>query len=176
MGKSEKTSKAERAAAKAKATVFLPDITCVSDVLTFTEVRTSSQQIGWQISKHNIPNIWLDTQGEGITIAVLDTGADVHHPDLTGSVAKSYDVYKQQEQAVDNDGHGTHCTGVITANNNKIGMVGVAPKAATMAIKVLGDDGSGTMAGVAAGIRFAIDNKADIISMSLGGAEGPSTA
>lgn len=179
MGSKKKQAQAAKAALIAAATAgaaknnaFLPDITFVSEILSSGEVTSSSQRIGWQISKHNIPNIWMETQGEGVTIAVLDTGVDVNHPDLANSISKTWSVINHNDNAADSHGHGTHCSGIITANNNTIGMVGVAPQTKIIAIKVLGDDGSGTMAGVAAGIRFAIDNKADIISMSLGGPEG----
>lgn len=148
---------------------FLPDIVYVSDVLTSAGVTASSQRVGWQISRHNIPDVWLETQGEDITVAVIDTGTNPNHPDLAGSISKSWNVFDFQETANDGNGHGSHVTGIITANNNSIGMVGVAPKANIIAIKVLSDDGSGSTAGVVAGIRYAIQNKADIISMSLGG-------
>jgi len=65
-------------------------------------------------------------------------------------------------------GHGTHVIGTICANNNSIGMIGVAPETEVISGKVLGNDGSGSMNSVADGIYWAVDQKVDIITMSLG--------
>ena len=125
-----------------------------------------SQQFGYQIIDYKLPEIWSKTQGEGIKIAVLDTGCQVSHPDLAGSFV-SGSTHNRDE---DRHGHGSHCCGIISGNNNDLGIVGVAPKVVLEPIKVLGDDGSGSFSGVTNGVLEAIDLGADIISMSLGAA------
>jgi len=129
--------------------------------------KYSEQIIGYQISTHNIPSLWHETQGEGITIAVLDTGYH-EHIDMQGSIDPGTNM-SDSATIDDADSHSTHCSGIITANNNEIGIVGVAPKAKVISVKVLSDDGSGDYEWVANGIRWAVDHDVDIISMSLGG-------
>lgn len=126
------------------------------------------QQIGYQIGDHNIPAAWKESQGAGITVAVLDTGCDMKHEDLAGQVVAGYDFNGDTPEVIDSHGHGSHCAGIIAASNNNIGMVGVAPKAKVMVIKVLGRGGRGSMSDVARGINFAIEKGVDVISMSLG--------
>lgn len=126
------------------------------------DISILSETIGYQIENYGIPDVWLKTQGEGIKIAVLDTGVQLDHPDLMDSFVEN------QEYLVDNHGHGTHVGGIISANRNHFGMVGVAPKSKLIAVKVLGDNGSGTARDVANGIYKSIEMGADIINMSLG--------
>lgn len=121
------------------------------------------------------PKIWDQTKGKGITVAVLDTGCDTTHPDLkerivggrnfTNDDGGNMDVYE------DYNGHGTHVAGTIAAIENNTGVVGVAPEANLLIIKVLDKDGSGQYEWIINGINYAIEQKADIISMSLGGPE-----
>lgn len=121
------------------------------------------------------PKIWDQTKGKGITVAILDTGCDITHPDLkerivggrnfTNDDGGKTDVYK------DYNGHGTHVAGTIAATQNDNGVVGVAPEANLLIIKVLDKNGSGQYEWIINGINYAIEQKADIISMSLGGPE-----
>jgi subtilisin family serine protease len=74
----------------------------------------------------------------------------------------------QRKPPEDDNQHGTHVTGIIVASNNDIGMVGVAPKAKVIPVKVLDKNGNGSLVNVATGIRWAVDNGADILAMSLG--------
>ncbi len=146
----------------------LPDVTRKA----VRQIHSLSQTVGYQISTHHIPDVWLETEGEDITIAVLDTGCQADHEDLQGSVPSGINfTTNDKKDFSDRDGHGTHCSGIISANNNTIGIVGVAPKAKIMAMKVLGDDGSGTYEWIISGIMRAVSKKVDIISMSLGGSD-----
>ncbi|KEZ52600.1 S8 family peptidase [Metabacillus indicus] len=117
------------------------------------------------------PKIWeKGVRGRGITIAVLDTGCDINHPDLRGNIAGgrnfTTDDNGDQNRVNDYHGHGTHVAGTIAASK----YVGVAPQAKILVVKVLaGDTGSGEYDWIVKGILYAIEQKVDVISMSLGG-------
>jgi subtilisin family serine protease len=115
-----------------------------------------------------VPSLWAKTKGKGITIAVIDTGASVNHPDLVGAIADAQDFTGSPYGSADKQGHSTHCCGIIGARDNQIGIVGVAPEATVVCGKVLGDNGSGSGVSVSNGILWAVQKKVDIISMSLG--------
>jgi len=107
--------------------------------------------------------------GSGVKVAILDTGVDTNHPDLKDRVILSRDFTGSSSGASDVQGHGTHCAGIVAASTDGNGIIGAAPKASILNGKVLGDNGSGASSGIAAGIRWATEQRADIISMSLGG-------
>lgn len=109
-------------------------------------------------------------QGDGVKVAVLDTGADDKHEDLKYVVKDELckDFTHSPYGWRDVQSHGTHCSGIVAADNQGSGLVGTAPNADIVIKKVLGDSGSGSSAGIAAGIREAADDGVDIISMSLG--------
>jgi len=112
------------------------------------------------------------TKGKGAVVAILDTGCDFDHRDLKGQIIASKDFTISRSGVSDVNGHGTHCAGVVAAAANGTGMIGVAPDAKLLIGKVLGDRGSGSSRGIAQGIDWAVDQGADVISMSLGG-DGP---
>nr|WP_264766199.1 S8 family serine peptidase [Marinobacter fonticola] len=124
----------------------------------------------WGLKLLNIPSLWRISEGEGVKVAILDTGVSLNHPDLTGSIpAGNYKDFTNSPHGIaDQQGHGTHCAGIVAARKNSRGVVGVAPKAELLIGKVLGDDGSGTGENIAAGVNWAVEQGADIISMSLG--------
>ncbi len=130
-------------------------------------ISSTSEIIDWGLEMLSVPDSWRDAQGAGVKVAVLDTGADLYHPDLRSSVVKAEDFTNSAVGAQDIDGHGTHVAGTIAAKKNRHGVVGVAPEAELLIAKVLGDFGYGTEEAVANGINWAIENDADIISMSL---------
>lgn len=127
-----------------------------------------SESIDWGLRANNIPDIWTDSAGKGIKVAVLDTGVADNHPDLEGQILASQDFSKSNSGSYDTNGHGTHCAGVIAANKNESGIIGVAPEAKLLIGKVLDDSGSGASEWIAKGIRWSVTEGADIISMSLG--------
>lgn len=128
----------------------------------------NQQVIPWSISYFKVQEQWTKAQGEGVTVAVIDTGCDLDHPDLKHSLVDGYNFIDRNRAPVDDNGHGSHVSGTIAAENNNKGIVGVAPKAKIMPIKCLGKDGSGELKHICEGILFAADNGADIITMSLG--------
>lgn len=129
---------------------------------------------------------WSSSRGAGTVVAVVDTGVDLGHPDLQGRLVPGADFVCGEQKGSCGDGswkgqdgdgqepdvHGTHVAGTIAATaDNGIGVAGVAPDAKVMPIKVL-EDGSGTNEDIAEGIRYAADNGADVINLSLGGLPG----
>jgi serine protease len=130
-----------------------------------------AQETPYGITMVGAESVWATgnarSAGAGVRIAVLDTGIDFGHPDLPPVIAS--ETFISGEAVDDLHTHGTHCSGTVLALNNDIGVVGVAPQASLMIGKVLANSGSGATSGVMAGCQWAFDNKADIISMSLGG-------
>ncbi len=124
----------------------------------------------WNFRNINIEKAWDETKGEGITVAVIDTGVS-EVPDLKlTKFVKGYDFVNDKEDAVDDNGHGTHVAGTIAqSTNNGYGVAGIAYQASIMPLKVLSGSGGGTIADIAESIKFAADNSADVINMSLGG-------
>ncbi len=127
-----------------------------------------SQQ--WNLRSINVESAWDETKGSGVTVAVIDTGIS-KVPDLEQTkFVKGYDFVNDRIEADDDAGHGTHVAGTIAqSTNNNYGVAGIAYEANLMPLKVLGASGGGTVADIAEAIRFAADNGADVINMSLGG-------
>jgi len=104
--------------------------------------------------------------GSGITVAVIDTGIDQSHADLQGKVAKQYDFVNNDDNATDDNGHGTHVAGIVAANGD---IRGVAPGASLQAVKVCDSSGSCPTSTIIAGMEWAVENGAQIASVSIGG-------
>lgn len=105
------------------------------------------------------------------TVWVIDTGIDLDHPDLNVDVGRSRGFLSSSTDPNDQNGHGSHVAGTIAAINNSIGVIGVAPGAPVVAVRVLDRRGSGTTSGVIAGVDYVAANGAngDVANMSLGG-------
>jgi subtilisin family serine protease len=139
-----------------------------------------------------IDSAWRQTTGADVTVAIIDSGIDLGHPDLApnlwtnaGEIAGNgvdddgngyvddihgYDFVENDGSPQDANGHGTHVAGIVGARGgNGIGGAGVAWQARLMAVRVLDGQARGTTAGVADGIRYAVDNGARIVNLSLAG-------
>jgi subtilisin len=124
------------------------------------------QPTPWNINMVKAPSAWSrGYRGQGIKVAVLDTGIAAH-PDLLISGGASF--VPGVVSFNDGHSHGTHCAGIIAARNNFIGVVGVAPMASLYAVKVLSDAGSGSTSWILAGMAWARQNGMHVVSMSLG--------
>jgi subtilisin len=110
--------------------------------------------------------------GAGVIVAILDTGVEYTHPQLSQAFSPpyyGYDFVNGDANPIDDEGHGTHVAGTIAAADDGVGVVGVAPGASLLAYKVLDETGSGYMSWVIAGIDQAVEDDADVINMSLSG-------
>jgi subtilisin family serine protease len=107
--------------------------------------------------------------GAGAVVAVVDTGIDAAHPDLVGRIGPGIDLVDGDSTPQDENGHGTHVSGIIAADaDNGVGVDSVAPGAKIMPVRVLDGGGSGADSTVAQGIDWATTHGADVINLSLG--------
>jgi len=133
----------------------------------------------WGIFAIGADRAWATTTGLGVIVAVIDSGSGPH-PDLAENLLTGHSfngsVESQDGTDIDVSGHGSHVAGIIAAAaNNGIGGSGVAPRAKILPIQVLDQAGQGDARDVAAGVRYAADNGAKVINLSLGGTtESPS--
>ena len=124
---------------------------------------------GWSLDAIGAPAAWNVTHGDGIKVAVLDTGVLASHEDLAGQVVGAHDFTGSPAGASDVFGHGTHVAGIIAAaESNGHGLAGIAPRAKILDSKILGDDGSGYLSDEIAGIQWAVQQGAKVINMSFG--------
>ncbi|MCW2139562.1 S8 family peptidase [Actinoplanes cyaneus] len=125
----------------------------------------------WDLTTMNVPAAWQRSTGQGVTVAVIDTGVDASHPDLAGQVLTGYDAVADTGGGdTDPHGHGTHVAGTIAAlTGNGIGVSGIAPDVTVLPVRVLDAKGVGYDSDTAEAIVWAADHGADVINMSLGG-------
>jgi subtilisin family serine protease len=130
------------------------------DELVEVSLADSVPQVG-------APSAWdRGLDGAGVTVAVLDTGIDAGHPDLAGKVVGEQN-FTDSDTATDRHGHGTHVAGIAAGTGAEF--TGVAPGAALLNAKVVGDDGSGLESGIIAGMEWAVAQGAGVVNLSLGG-------
>ena len=114
------------------------------------------------------PQAWGVSMGEGATVAIVDTGIDAGHPDLAGRIVPGFDFVDEDLDPQDGHGHGTHVAGTAAAGLDGGGVVGVAPRAAVMPLRVLDASGNGSSADVAAAFAYAGDRGVRVVNASLG--------
>ncbi|HLO50879.1 MAG TPA: S8 family serine peptidase [Kamptonema sp.] len=155
----------------------------------------------WGRDLINAPEVWaLGLTGDGIVVAVVDSGIDYNHPDLTGNIwtnsgefgvdangvekatngvdddgngfvddFRGWDFVNNDNDPMDENSHGTHVAGIIAAKRDGVGITGVAPTVKIMPVRTVDKDGVGKVTNGIAGIRYAVDNGADVINLSFGG-------
>ena len=142
----------------------------------------------WHVDKVNAPAVWgyngsTGYNGDGVIVAVVDSGVDYGHIDIAGSMWNGgsefphhgYDCVNNDNDPMDDYCHGTHVAGIIAGQGNAGIQTGIAPGAKIMAVKVLDDTGYGSDSDLISGVQFAMNHGADIINLSLGDPEmGPS--
>lgn len=134
----------------------------------YQQINTLQQTIPWGIDRIDAITVQSYTKGSTVNVGVIDTGIDYTHPDLSLNYKGGYNFVNKTTNPMDDNGHGTHVSGIIAALDNTIGVIGVAPETNLFAIKVLNANGSGYMSDVIAGIQWSVDNGMKIVNMSLG--------
>ncbi|HZG71135.1 MAG TPA: S8 family serine peptidase [Chondromyces sp.] len=147
----------------------LKDTAEVTEIHEEREYQVRGQVVPWGIKavKEDATAAFSPFTGKGVKVAVLDTGISKNHPDLKvkgGVCVLDSSCYGGYD---DDNGHGTHVAGVIAAQNNTIGTVGLAPGVDLYAVKAFDDFGDGTTSTILNGIDWAITNKMDIINLSV---------
>lgn len=145
------------------------------------EVEALEETVPWGITWVGAPDVHENgNKGGGVNVAIIDTGIDYSHPDLTANYRGGKDFVNGDLDPFDDNGHGTHCAGIIAGVDNDIGVIGVVPETNLYALKILDSTGSGSSSNLIAAIEWAIDTRKDenysndiqIISMSLGSNNG----
>ncbi|MBA7516845.1 hypothetical protein ES705_08894 [subsurface metagenome] len=133
------------------------------------EVHALEETLPWGVDRIDAEIVHAYNKGLGVKVAIIDTGIDYNHPDLDANYkVGGPDYVNGDSDPMDDNGHGTHCAGIVAAEDNDIGVVGVAPEAHLYAVKVLDSGGSGYLSDVIAGIDWSRNNEMQVISMSLG--------
>ncbi len=152
-----------------------------------------AEQLEYSRAVLNMSSAWSITEGSSaVTVAVIDSGVDYFHPDLRDNIAVNtaeksgtegvdddrngfvddtygWDFYHDRPNGYDDNGHGTHCAGIIAAGKNGIGIRGVAPGVRILPVKFLGPDGSGDTVDAINAIDYAVARGARVLSNSWGG-------
>lgn len=141
------------------------------------QVFTLAESYDWGVDRIDADVVHGYNKGAGVNVAILDTGIDYNHPDLAANYAGGYDWVNNDSDPMDDNGHGTHCAGIVGAvMGNDQGVIGVAPEARLWALKVLDANGSGWYSDIVSALEWCIDTRSDpnpdndiqVISMSLG--------
>jgi subtilisin family serine protease len=138
----------------------------VASVEPDIQLQAAGQIEDWGVTATQATYAWdKGYTGKGVKIAVLDTGISLSHEDLIVEGGTSFVDYTTSYD--DDSGHGTHVAGIIGAKNNHVGTIGMAPDSSLYAVKVLDSHGTGYLSDVIAGIDWAIENKMDIVNLSM---------
>ncbi|MFZ4451755.1 S8 family peptidase [Salibacterium aidingense] len=131
------------------------------------QIQAEEELRNWGLEHVQAPDAWEENvTGEGVEVAVVDTGISTSHPSL--DVEDGYSAVSYTDSYDDDNGHGSHTAGIIGASQPRAGLMGVAPDADLIAVKVLDESGNGSLSQVLTGMEWAIEEDVDIINMSFG--------
>ena len=147
-----------------------------------------AEEMAWGVNRIDADHVWAETRdqaalpvsrtdantGQGVKVAILDTGIDIDHLDLAVSGGVNVLGPFRTEKYNDDNGHGTHVAGIVAARDNEIGVVGVAPNAKLYAVKAFNRKAIGFDSDIIDGIDWSITNGMQVINMSFGGSDNAS--
>lgn len=139
------------------------------DRLLEPRLVTSDPYLGsqWHLPRIGADVAWDSANGTGVVIAILDSGVDSTHPDLAGKIVPGWNVYDNNSNTADVEGHGTEVAGAAAASfNNGLGVAGVAGAARIMPIRISGTDGWASLSAMATGLTWAADHGARVANIS----------
>lgn len=131
--------------------------------------RKVAFEVPWGVRRVGAPEVWREARGRGVRVAVVDTGIDPEHPDLKGRLSGGYGA--TGDGWSDANGHGTHVAGTVAASGAGR-VIGVAPDAELLAVRVLGPYGNGRLSDLIDGLGWCLEQRVDVINLSLGTKEG----
>lgn len=131
-------------------------------------ISEAVQYIPWGVDRINADLAWPSSVGDGVKVAVLDSGIDLDHPDLAANVKGGFNAINHKKSVDDDCGHGTHVAGIIGAADNGLGVIGVSPGVDLYPIKILDSLGSGKVSNVIEGLQWCVDNHMQVANMSFG--------
>jgi hypothetical protein len=134
-------------------------------------IRVADEPISsvqWALPAIHLQEAWnrLSIKNDRVIVAVIDSGIDSAHIEFTGKIVGGYDFVNNTGTPQDTNGHGTHVAGIIAGHANRVGMAGVAPNVFIMPLKIIAQDGKGSVSNLLKAIRYAIDNGAHVINIS----------
>ena len=142
------------------------------EVISPENITSFSEIVTWAVERVNALEYHQITKGNGIKIAIIDSGANVNHPDLINNIKTGYNFIDNNYDVSDDCDHGTCVSGVIAAESNDFGMLGIAPQSFIYPLKVMhkisGNRCSGYSSDIVQAIEWSIENNMDIINLSLG--------
>lgn len=147
-------------------TKLLKDTTKKTTDLDILKEKNYNQIQTWGYNK--VINSNVGNNGTGVKVAILDSGVNKNHEDLKGQIIKEINMINPKKSAEDNFNHGTAIAGIIAAKDNNIGIKGIASGAKLYSVKILDENGDGTLNNLIKGIDWAIQQKVDIMNLSFG--------
>ncbi len=134
------------------------------------EAQATAESTPWGVTRIKAPQVWpLGWTGDNVKVAILDTGIGYNHPDLAPNYVGGWDFVNNDNDPMDDHGHGTHVAGTVAAATNLTDVIGVAPQVSLYGVKVLNSSGSGTYSWIIAGLQWSVTNGMQVVNMSLGG-------
>ena len=139
--------------------------------------RVSNREITPNLTQTNVPDVWAQGYtGAGVVVAVVDSGVNYNHEDLADHLwdggdafpHHGYDIVNNDNDPMDDKGHGTHCAGTVLGDGTAGSQTGIAPDAVLMCVKSINAEGFGGSVNIAGGMEWAVEHGCDVISMSLG--------